>query len=235
MKIKGSGIYKDANGKNHRIIGVGELSDEGKLQELTASGNISFDKILCNEVRLSGKCQGGSINAQDLKISGGLSFDNISCEEADISGKCEGKSFSAENFSMSGKIEIDSLTIGKTLKLSGRPKIDSATADEIFIGASGGFIGEIKCRNLKIIKGTASFAGEIFGEKFFENFLFNESHSRIRVKKIEAEKITLENCAADVIKCKDIFIGSNCAIEKLFVAGDCKVSADSTVGETIHI
>lgn len=235
MKIKGSGIYTDANGKNQRILGVGELSDDEKLQELKVSGNISFDKILCNEVRLSGKCKGGSISAQDLKISGGLSFDDISCEEADISGKCEGKSISAENFSVSGKIEIDSLTIGQTLKLSGRPKINSATANEIFLGASDGFVGEIKCRNLKIFKGTVSFGGEIFGKNFFENFLFNESNSRIHVKKIEAEKIALENCAADVIKCKDAFIGSNCAIEKLFVAGECKVAADSTVSETIRI
>ncbi len=234
MKIRGSGIYTDATGQNRRILGVGELSDDEKLRELKVSGNISFDKILCNDVRISGKCKGGSITAQDLKISGGLSFDDISCEEAYISGKCEGKSVSAENFSVSGKIEIDFLTIGKTLKLSGRPKIDSVTADEIFIGASDGFIGEIKCRNLKIFKGTGSFGGEIFGENFFENFLFNESHSRIHVKKIDAEKIALESCAADVIKCKDIFIGSNCAIEKLFVSGECKIVADSTVGETIR-
>ena len=150
MKIRGSGIYSDATGKNHTILGVGELPDDEKLRELKVSGNISFDKILCNEVRISGKCDGGSIDARDLKISGKASFDKIFCEEANLSGKCEGKSVSADNFSVSGKIEIVSLTIGKNLKLSGRPKIDSATADEIFIGASDGVIGEIKCRNLKI-------------------------------------------------------------------------------------
>lgn len=119
----------------------------------------------------------------------------------------------------SGKVEVDSLKIARTLKLSGRPQIDSVTADEIFIATRDGSIGAIKCRRIKIFH----------DENFFDN-----QRSRIRIKNIDADTVELENCAVDVIKCRDAAIGTNCAVEKLFVAGKCTVANDSTVAETIR-
>ena len=219
MKIKGSGSYTDANGRNHRVLGMGELSDGEHLRSLKVSGNVSFDKISCDDLNVSGKGDGGSISAGELKTSGELSFDDISCDEAVTSGKCAGKSITAKNFSASGKVEVDSLTIAQTLKLSGKPQIDFVTADEIFIGSRDGSIGAVKCRRLKI---------------FHDENFFDRQRSRVRIKSIDAETVELENCTVDVIKCRDAVIGKNCAVEKLFVAGECKVSADSTVGETIR-
>lgn len=236
MRIKGSGVYTDATGKNRRILGIGELSDDKKLLELKVSGNISFDDISCEEINVSGKCDGGSINAQNLKISGGLLFNDISCEEANISGKCEGKSISAKNFSASGKVKVDSLTIEENLSLSGKPQIDSMTADEVCIASRDGFIGKIVCHKVRILDNVYTFNEGFFVKNFIENVSFKDKiFSRVQIKSIEADIVELENCKVDVIRCQDASIGSNCSIEKLFVAGECKVADDSTVNETIHI
>lgn len=234
MNIKGNGIYTDADGKSHRIIGSSELPDGEHLQSLKTSGKLSFDKISCDEFNVSGKCNGGSISARDLKTSGELSFDNISCDDANISGRCEGDSVTAKNFSASGKVEVDSLNIEQTLKLSGKPQINSVTADEIFIGACDGSIGKIRCRHIKIFEHGAQFAERTFENFFGENFFFGKENSHVRIKSIDAETVELENCAVEGIKCRDAFIGKNCAIEKLIVAGKCIVAADSTVAEIIR-
>ena len=203
MKIKGSGSFTDATGRNRRILGVGELSDDEKLRELKVSGNISSDKIFCDEVN--------------------------------ILGKCEGKFISAKNFSASGKMEIDSLKVEQTVDMKGNPELGSVEAKEIIIESRSGSIDEIKCRNLKIFnhvsEADSAFVIKIFGEKIsnYDNF------SRVRIKNIDAAKIELENCAVDIVRCQEAFIGSNCVIKKLFVAGEYKVAVDSTIGETIRI
>lgn len=217
MRIKGSGTYTGAAGKSCSILGICELADEENLQELRLSGNLSFKKLSCDKVDISGKCEGGSINARSLKIS----------------GTCEGDSVSAKNFSAVGKVEVDSLTVEQIFELSGKPRIDYVTADEIIIATSSGFIGEVKCHKIKIFDDTARIDGEFFDKSFIGHFSFNQSRSRVRIKNIEADKIELENCEVDIIRCKDAFIGTNCAVDKLFVSGACKVAADSTVGETI--
>lgn len=218
MNIKGAGIYTDASGESHKII-LGDLPDSENLRALKVSGNLTFKKISCDEINVSGKCEGGSITAQSLKVSGGLSFDKISCEEGSVSGKCEGKSLTAKNFSASGKVEIDSLKVEETLKLSGKPRIDSMTATKIFIDSIDGSIGSIKCRTIKIF--------DRIGLAVTRNL-------RVRIVDIDADKVELENCAVVEIKCKDAFIGVNCVIEKLFVSGECEVADGSTIGETIR-
>lgn len=234
MKIKGSGTYTDASGRSHTILGIGKLSDDENLRDLQVSGKLEFDKISCDEISVSGKCDGGSISANDLETSGELLFDNIFCDEVNISGKCIGDSVSAKNFSVSGKAKIDSLTLEENLNLSGKPEINSVTADEIVIASRDGFITRIKCRRIRILEDLTSNAKIEFGSFFGERCFFSASNSRVRIKNIEAETVELENCEVDVIRCRDAFIGKNCAVKKLFVAGECTVDADSTVSETIR-
>lgn len=202
MKIRGSGLYTDANGKRHRVAGISEWSEAEKFRELKVSGNLSFEKI--------------------------------SCEEIELSGKCEGAFVTAKNFSASGKVEVDSMSIEQLLKLSGKPKINAVEADEIIIAARNGFIDEIKCRVLRIFENSEKIGLEVFEEIFGKHFPRSEYNLRVKIKKIDAETVELENCTVDVIRCKDAFIGSNCSINKLFFAGECKIADDSTVGETIH-
>lgn len=214
MRIKGSGMYTDAAGKSHRVLGVCELTEDNTFQELKISGKLSFEKISCDEVSVSGKYEGGSIIAQSLKVS----------------GTCDGDSIIAKNFSISGKVKVNSLTVEQTLRISGKPQISFVTADEIIIAACAGSLGVVKCRKIRIFDDTDNFVDKVFGKGFVKL----SSSSRVQVNNIEANTVALENCTVEVIRCKDAFIGSNCAIEKLFVSGECKVSADSTVGETIR-
>lgn len=204
-------MYTDATGKSHRVLGFCDLTEAKTFQELKVSGKLSFEKISCDEVSVSGKCEGGSIAAQNLKVS----------------GTCNGDSIIAKNFSVSGKVEVNSLTVEQTLRISGKPQIDSVTADELIIATRSGFLGDVKCRKIRIFDDT----DKIFGKGFAE---YLSSSSRVQVNNIEADTVALENCTVEVIRCKDAFINSNCAIEKLFVSGECKVSANSTVGETIR-
>lgn len=201
MKIKGTGTYKDVGGKNHSIFGVGELADSEKLQKLEVAGSLSFEKISCDKIHVSGKCNGDFIFAQVLKIS--------------------------------GTCEIESVTIEQILEIAGKMQIDSVVADEILILSRSGFLGDVKCRKIKIYDDSAKFGDEMFKKNFIGYFAPMQSWSRVRLKNIESEIVILENCEVGVIRCRDAFIGSNCAIEKLFVTGKCEIAADSTVSEKI--
>ena len=154
-----------------------------------------------------------------LEVAGSLSFEKISCDKINVAGKCEGDFLSAQVLKISGSCEIDSVAIEQTLEISGKPLIDCVTADEIFIASHSGFLGSVKCRRIKIFDET--------------NFAVSR-RIRVRIKNIEADVVDLENCEVEIIHCNDAFIGSNCAVEKLFVSGECKVADDSTVGDTIH-
>ena len=234
MKIKGTGIYTDATGKSKNILGICDLSNEENLRELKVSGKVSFEKISCAKVNVSGECKGDSLAAQAVKISGEFSVEEIACDEVNISGKCKGQSLNTKNFLGSGKIKLGSLKVEETLQFSGEARIDSLTADKIFIATRNGLIGSVKCRKIKIFDDSERFSGKFFGKIFSVHSSLSKSRSRVLIKNIEADTVDLENCEVNVIRCKDAFIGSNCVIEKLFVAGECKVAADSKVEDIIH-
>ena len=162
---------------------------------------------------------------QSLKVSGKLKFDSIICDKINVNGKVDGDSLTAKNFSVDGKVKIDSLKVSETFSLDGKPKIGNVTADEIIIDSRDGSIDNVKCRRLQIAGGCNIKIGGVLQLKF------NDSDSRIKIKTINTETAALENCEVDIIRCKDAVIGTNCAIEKLFVAGEYKISADSTIGE----
>ena len=234
MKIRGTGNYTDSKGRRNNFLGICDLADGENLRELKVSGNVSFKKISCDEISISGKCKGDSLAAQALKISGELSVEEITCDEVNISGKCEGKVLSAKNFLGSGKINLDSLSVEEALKFSGKPRIDSVTAGEFLIAARDGSIDSVKCRKIKIFDDSERFGAEVFGKMFAVRSSFSKSRLHVQIKNIEADTVDLENCEVDVIRCKDAFIGSNCAIEKLFIAGECEVAADSKVKDIFH-
>lgn len=185
MKISGEGNYSDATGRRHKIEGFGNFPDDIPLQSLNVSGELSFRKISCDTIKVSGECFGDSLTAQ--------------------------------KFSVKGTLKINSISVLEFLKVTGTLKSANIMADEIIVASREGSIDKIKCRNIKIFETTVT-----------------QSNSRVRIKTIDAETVELENCAVDIIKCRDAVIGTNCAVEKLFVAGKCTVAANSTVAETIR-
>ena len=188
----------------------------GKRHSIEGVGNVPNDDAL-----------------QKLKVSGSFKFDKVSCDDISISGECKGKSLNAKNISVEGKADIDTIE-ADSFQLSGSARIDGIVAEKIIIESRKGTIGAIKCGKLKIFHEEINALNDSLFSKIFGGRTSPYNNSRVNVKSIDAESIHLENCAVDVIRCKDAFIGSNCAIEKLFVAGEYKVADDSTVGETIH-
>ncbi|MBQ3452345.1 MAG: hypothetical protein IJL14_07780 [Selenomonadaceae bacterium] len=170
---------------------------------------------------------------QSVSVSGSFSFEELSCDTLKVEGECNGKSIVAKKISAEGSFDVDSVEV-ETFKLSGSIDAEKIVAKEILIESRGGSIGAIKCDKVKIFHGEIHEVGSSIMSKIFGGKISHRNNPHVHIKTIEAETVHLENCAVEVIKCKDAFIGSNCAIEKLFVAGECKVAPDSTVGETIR-
>ena len=158
------------------------------------------------------------ITLKSLKASGTFSFGKISCDKINVSGKCEGGSIVARNFSVAGKVELDSVE-----------------ADDIVIESRAGSIDKLKSLKVKIFNRGYEVANALFAKFFGGHDTVQEKNSRLYIKCIESDNVELENCEVDVIRCKNAFIGSNCTVEKLFIAGEYKVDANSKVGETIHL
>ena len=166
------------------------------------------------------------IEFKSLKISGTVSFDKISCGKISIEGECFGKSLTAEKISVKGTIKVDSLKSAEIFKIEGITEIDGIDGKEILIESRTGTIGEINCDEIKIFHYDDEFLSRQKN--------IHSKNSRVKIKKIFAEKISLENCEVDEIKCKNAFIGTNCAINELTVTGEYKISADSTVAKVIR-
>ena len=170
---------------------------------------------------------------QSLSVSGSFSFNELSCDNLKVEGECNGKSIVAKKISTEGTFEVDSVEV-ETFKFSGSAEIEKIVAKEILIESREGSIDAIKCDRLKIFHSELNEVESSIMSKIFGVKISRRNNSRVQVKTIEAEIVHLENCVVEVIKCKDAFIGANCAIGKLFVAGNCEVVPDSTVGETIR-
>ena len=175
------------------------------------------------------------VNLQSLNISGSIEFDEISCGKAKIEGSGEGNSIAAKSLSVDGSLEVDSVKVEELFQVSGGVKIDTLSAGEVVMESRGGRIGTVKCSKIKIFHGSDyEMGGSILSNIFGSKGARHKNFSRVQVKSIEADKVDLENCEADVIRCTDARIGSNCVIEKLFVTGKCEIADDSKVGETIR-
>jgi cytoskeletal protein CcmA (bactofilin family) len=202
-----------------KIKGAGSYIDStGIFHEVKGKGIVSDDVLL-----------------QSLKVEGELEFDKISCDQISVEGKAKGGSLTAKTVSVEGKIKVSSLKVERTFELEGKGKIDNIEAAEIFIESQSSSIGKIKCKRLKIFNDCGISIGGVIRLKINDGVKANDSDSRIQIKSIEADKVELANCEVDIIRCNDAFIGLNCVIEKLFVAGECNVADNSTVGETIHV
>lgn len=205
MKIKGEVTYTDETGKIHQIEGKIVLPDDTAFQK--------------------------------LKVDGKFSFENISCEKISVDGKCEGGTLNAKNLSVDGKIKADTVKVEQLFEVDGKAKIDELEADEIIIESHSGSLGEVKCRKIKIFSNSnendESAKVAITSKLFGVEISASDENQRVRIRKIDAQKVDLQNCEVDVIRCTDAKIGENCAVERLIVSGEYEIAADSKVGEII--
>lgn len=172
---------------------------------------------------------------QSLNVSGSFDFGEISCDKVKIEGECLGKSLTAKNISVSGIFEVDAVKVEGSFEVEGSVDSENISAAEIVMETRGGKIENIKCNKIKIFHGESyDIGGSILANILGGKNIRTSGSSRVRIGKIDAEKVDLQNCEVEEINCKDAVINSNCVIEKLIVKGECKVAADSKVGETIR-
>ena len=118
MKIAGEAVYVDAAGKRHSIEGYGSLPDGDELQTLNASGEFSFGKISCGDVKISGSCEGKSLAAKNISVEGSCEVDAVNVEE---------------KFKLSGSAEIETLCAKKIVIESRGGSIGSINCDVLKI------------------------------------------------------------------------------------------------------
>lgn len=169
-------------------------------------------------------------NFKFLKVEGTISFDNLNCEHLKIEGECSGETISAKEISIEGTINVKRVKAERSIEIEGTIKSVSIECDDIGIYSQSGKVEQIRCNNIKIYhtSGENSILMSIFGSPK------RRTASRVRVRSINAEKVDLQNCAAEIVKCKTANVRANCIIEKLIVEGDCEIATDSTVSEVVR-
>lgn len=141
MKIAGEAVYVDTAGKKHSIEGIGSLPNND-LQRLNATGEFSFDKMSCEEMKISGSCAGKSLTAKNISAEGTVEVDAVNVEE---------------RFKLSGSAEIKDLVAKEVIMESRGGAIDSIKCDDLKI-----FHGEIH-------EFGSSIFSKIFGGKSTHN------------------------------------------------------------------
>lgn len=236
MKFDGDATYITKSGKKYTIDGEGNLPDEIELKKLDVDGDVSFDEISCDEIKITGECRGNALTAEKVFIDGDIKVDVIKVDKTfEADGDCFSKSLTAEKIFIDGDSKVDVIKAAGTFEINGSLRSDSIESDEVIIESRSGTVGKIKCTDLKISKGDEDFEGEIYFGNVKIKTSSKKISSRIQIKDIEAETVNLQNCEVGIIKCKNAFIGSNCVIEKLIVASEYEIYADAKVSEIIHM
>lgn len=175
-----------------------------------------------------------NIKLKFLKVEGTIDFEDIICEKISIEGECNGDKISCQNFSAEGEVEIDEIKVEKTFKVDGIITAKIIRADKIVIQSRADSIDEIFCNDVKIFEDTEKIGSNyIFSKIFGLKTSPRNNKSRIKIKNLRAEKVSLQNCEVEKIECKNAVIDSNCAVEKLIVEGNYKIAESSKVSEIV--
>ena len=151
MKIAGEAVYVDAAGKKHSIEGIGSLPDNNELQSLNAAGDFSFDKISCEDMKISGSCEGKSLNAKNISVEGTIEVAAVNVEERFKRGgligsiKCDSlKIFHGEIHEFGSSI-LSRIFGGKATHNNSRVRIENIDAGTVHLENCA--VVEVKCKD----------------------------------------------------------------------------------------
>lgn len=199
MRIAGEAVYVDAKGKRHSIEGLGSLPDNNELQSLNAAGEFSFDKISCDEVKISGSCEGKSLNAKKISVEGSFEVDVVTVEKI---------------FNLSGSIDVETLTAEEIIMESRGGSADTIKCDRLKI-----FHGEIH-------ETGSSILSKIFGNKISRQSNSRVRIKNIDAKTVELENCEVDviKCRDAIIgtNCiiKKLFVAGKCTIADNSTVGE---------------
>ena len=118
MKIFGEGKYVDAKGRRRKIMGVGTFPDEIPLQSLNMEGSLSFGKISCDEIQMSGECFGESLTANNFSVAGVLRVNSVNV---------------THNLKVDGSLKVDNLIAKEIFIRSRLGSVDTVKCQRIKI------------------------------------------------------------------------------------------------------
>jgi cytoskeletal protein CcmA (bactofilin family) len=236
VSMSGSGkINGDLQCKELKISGSGAINGRVHAEIVKTSGSSTLrDDVEAFTVQTSGSARfKGNVIAKEMITSGSGSVDlNLNCKYLKSSGSfnVRGK-ITGGKVNASGSLKVDGDCEVETFDSSGSIKINGLlNADEINIKVNyHSSVREIGGEKVTV-KEHNYFS---FIKKIIEFFSFRKNYLEVDV--IEGDEINLEVTKAQLVRGKDIVIGSKCEIEKVEYSGSIRISSDAEVRQKIKI
>ncbi|WP_303691876.1 hypothetical protein [Megamonas hypermegale] len=207
MKISGYIMFTDL--KNEKNILEGDLLLEDILEAklLKSEGNIIFNKMKGNDVKLKGEIYGENLNGDKINLEGIINLKKIVGKQISIEGILSGNNIKGDDIIVNGQVYLQYLQ-AKEIKLS---------------LSKNNHIGKIISDNIKVFldkKNDFENISMVLRNINNKKAYFNHK-GKISIEKIIAENIILDHCYVDKIKCKNIILKNNCIINTLIFEKNC--------------
>jgi len=169
-----------------------------------------------SKMRIEGKAAYVDKGGKNFIKGRGSLPEDILLKSLEVSGKIFFEKISCDDLKIKGDGKGATI-VGKNISVHGSLKAEKISAEKVVVQSQRSTIEEVHCDSLKIFESDST-----------------QKKSQVKVKKIVAKKVELENCEVEEIFCTDAFIGTNCKIGKLTVENDCEVAADSKIANIIR-
>ncbi|WP_148709052.1 cytoplasmic protein [Falsibacillus albus] len=215
MAIRGEGtILDDVECEQFKIFGSSDVMGNMKLNKFHIFGESSVKgQVDVEELKIFGTLSiGGDAQAHRAKVRGTLDIDcGLHGERADIKGMITtGGDLEVESLSLQGAFEVNGVMNAGSIDAGLR--FGMSKADEI-VG------GKIKIKK----------------KSNFPIFSFGKEEGRLESRMIEGDDIYLENTSAEVVRGKNIKIGTGCKIGLVEYSGHFEHKSNSVVKENKKI
>lgn len=213
IKIRGEGtITADFDCDVFKTFGTSDALKNGRANVFNIFGTTSVrGNLHCNEMKIFGTTEvGGTATVQKANVFGTFSVGNrFIGEEANIKGSLTVKGNTEfEKFYSTGSFDIEGLLNAGTIEVSLR--FGTSKANEI-----GG--------EKIIVKNKTSILS------------FNKSEGVLEANIIEGDEIFLENTRANIVRGKNIRIGTGCEIKLVEYQQSFKADSESIINENKKI
>lgn len=238
---------------NMKFSGAGTIP-AGEYNDIACSGATKVNgNVTCKSFSASGACGcSGNIEClEDFKTSGSISVDgdvkcsgnfkcsgsaklkNVNADDIRISGSLSATSLQGKSINISGGIRINGDVEGENVNISGGGSIEGLLNAEIVSIKTGEslHIGSIGGTQIRVEENVGSGDLRIFGFTF-KNKVKN---SKLTTESVEGDEIYLENTEANVVRGKNVIIGTNCKINRVEYSGTYECHETSTVKETVKL
>lgn len=195
-----------------RTSGAADIAGSVQCERLSSSGAFIVDGGLRVQARASASGSvdvGAQLTADEVSSSGCLKSKSVHCRSFSCSGSCKiAGDLEAENASLSGGAEIGGLLNAESVTIS--------PSRSVHINAIGG--GRISV----ISRDVTSFFG-----------LFHSHPGCAQIHSIEGDEIELEFVEAEIVRGRNIRIGTGCKISRVEYSGTL-TAEPGTVAAQVH-